>query len=176
MPPVTSTIFRVGNSKGRSGFPRVELDHHQRAVHGHRVHGLGISSAMETGPVCLGNAAQTRMFDAYGLPMLDSVDKSHPEVQRLREWSLWSEGQVWVTPERHGTVTGVSKNQLDWLPLEDGVVRPTQGRTLAVMQVSGGSQSFNTVNTVRVLGRCRIARPLIRGQSSMPSLQDRLAT
>ncbi len=96
---------------------------------------------------------ETRVFDAHELPMLDSVDKSHPEVQRLREWSLWSEGQVWVSPERHGTVTGVFKNQIDWLPLEDGSVRPTQGRTLAVMQVSGGSQSFNTVNTLRVLGR-----------------------
>jgi len=69
---------------------------------------------------------ETRVFDAHELPMLDSVDKSHPEVQRLREWSLWSEGQVWVSPERHGTVTGVFKNQIDWLPLEDGSVRPTQ--------------------------------------------------
>ncbi len=96
---------------------------------------------------------ETRVFDPHLLPMLDSVDKSHPEVQRLREWSQWSEGQVWVSPERHGTITGVLKNQIDWLPLEDGSVRPTQGRTLAVMQVSGGSQSFNTVNTLRVLGR-----------------------
>ena len=96
---------------------------------------------------------ETRVFDPHALPMLDSVDTSHPEVQRLRAWSQWSEGQVWVSPERHGTVTGVFKNQIDWLPLEDGSVRPTQGRTLAVMQVSGGSQSFNTVNTLRVLGR-----------------------
>lgn len=96
---------------------------------------------------------ETRLFDPHALPMLDSVDTSHPEVQRLRAWSQWSEGQVWVSPERHGTVTGVFKNQIDWLPLEDGSVRPTQGRTLAVMQVSGGSQSFNTVNTLRVLGR-----------------------
>ncbi|KUO97539.1 NADPH-dependent FMN reductase, partial [Stenotrophomonas maltophilia] len=99
------------------------------------------------------HGCETRVFDAHGLPMLDSVDKSNPEVQRLREWSQWSEGQVWVSPERHGTVTGVFKNQIDWLPLEDGSMRPTQGRTLAVMQVSGGSQSFNTVNTLRVLGR-----------------------
>lgn len=96
---------------------------------------------------------ETRVFDPHALPMLDSVDKSHPEVQRLRAWSQWSEGQVWVSPERHGTITGVLKNQIDWLPLEDGSMRPTQGRTLAVMQVSGGSQSFNTVNTLRVLGR-----------------------
>ncbi|HID9473002.1 TPA: arsenical resistance protein ArsH [Stenotrophomonas maltophilia] len=96
---------------------------------------------------------ETRVFDPRALPMLDSVHPHHPEVQRLREWSQWSEGQVWVSPERHGTVTGVFKNQIDWLPLEDGSVRPTQGRTLALLQVSGGSQSFNTVNTLRVLGR-----------------------
>ncbi|OJH78803.1 MAG: arsenical resistance protein ArsH [Stenotrophomonas maltophilia] len=96
---------------------------------------------------------ETRVFDPHGLPMLDSVGADHPEVQRLRAWSHWSEGQVWISPERHGTVTGVFKNQIDWLPLEDGSVRPTQGRALAVMQVSGGSQSFNTVNTLRVLGR-----------------------
>ncbi|MEV8519525.1 arsenical resistance protein ArsH [Dyella marensis] len=97
--------------------------------------------------------AETRVFDPHQLPLLDSVPASHPEVQRLREWSIWSEGQVWVSPERHGTITGVFKNQIDWLPLEDGSVRPTQGRTLAVMQVCGGSQSFNVVNTLRVLGR-----------------------
>ena len=97
--------------------------------------------------------AETRVFDPRDLPMLDSVDRDHPKVRQLREWSQWSEGQVWVSPERHGNVTGVFKNQIDWLPLEDGSVRPTQGRTLAVMQVSGGSQSFNVVNTLRVLGR-----------------------
>ncbi|HVJ37427.1 MAG TPA: arsenical resistance protein ArsH [Stenotrophomonas sp.] len=97
--------------------------------------------------------AETRVFDPHELPMLDSVGKEHPKVQQLREWSQWSEGQVWVSPERHGAVTGVFKNQIDWLPLEDGSVRPTQGRTLAVMQVSGGSQSFNVVNSLRVLGR-----------------------
>ncbi|WP_199098025.1 arsenical resistance protein ArsH [Dyella sp. ASV21] len=97
--------------------------------------------------------AETRVFDPHQLPLLDSVPATHPEVQRLREWSNWSEGQVWVSPERHGTITGVFKNQIDWLPLEDGSVRPTQGRTLAVMQVGGGSQSFNVVNALRVLGR-----------------------
>lgn len=97
--------------------------------------------------------AQTRVFDPHELPMLDSTSADHPKVRQLREWSQWSEGQVWVSPERHGTVTGVFKNQIDWLPLENGGVRPTQGRTLAVMQVCGGSQSFNVVNTLRVLGR-----------------------
>ncbi|WP_448097738.1 arsenical resistance protein ArsH [Luteibacter yeojuensis] len=97
--------------------------------------------------------AETRVFDPAELPILDSVPATHPKVQELRALSLWSEGQVWVSPERHGTMTGVFKNQIDWLPLEDGSVRPTQGRTLAVMQVCGGSQSFNVVNALRVLGR-----------------------
>jgi arsenic resistance protein ArsH len=97
--------------------------------------------------------AETRVFDPHEMPMLDSVSNSHPKVQELRALSLWSEGQVWVSPERHGAMTGVFKNQIDWLPLEDGSVRPTQGRTLAVMQVCGGSQSFNVVNALRILGR-----------------------
>lgn len=111
--------------------------------------------------------AETRVFDPHDLPVLDSVGQDHPAVQRLREWSQWSEGQVWVSPERHGTVTGVFKNQIDWLPLEDGSVRPTQGRTLAVMQVCGGSQSFNSVNTLRVLGRW-MRMVTIPNQSSVP--------
>lgn len=97
--------------------------------------------------------AETRLFDPHELPMLDSVPATHPKVQELRQASLWSEGHVWVSPERHGTLTAVFKNQIDWLPLEEGSVRPTQGRTLAVMQVCGGSQSFNVVNALRVLGR-----------------------
>ena len=97
--------------------------------------------------------AETRIFDPHGLPMPDSVDVDHPKVAELRALSNWSEGQVWCSPERHGTLTGIFKSQIDWLPLEVGSVRPTQGRTLAVMQVSGGSQSFNAVNALRVLGR-----------------------
>lgn len=97
--------------------------------------------------------AETRIFDPRGLPLPDSVPADHPKVQELRALSAWSEGQVWVSPERHGTITGVFKCQIDWIPLEIGAVRPTQGRTLAVMQVSGGSQSFNAVNQMRVLGR-----------------------
>jgi arsenic resistance protein ArsH len=97
--------------------------------------------------------AETRIFDPQGLPLPDSVPADHPKVQELRALSLWSEGQVWCTPERHGAISGVMKAQIDWIPLEMGGVRPTQGRTLAVMQVSGGSQSFNAVNTLRLLGR-----------------------
>jgi len=96
---------------------------------------------------------EVRIFDPHGLPLPDSVPASHPKVRELRDLSVWSEGHVWCSPERHGTVTGVFKSQIDWLPLESGGVRPTQGRTLAVMQVSGGSQSFNAVNSLRVLGR-----------------------
>ncbi|VVE37453.1 arsenical resistance protein ArsH [Pandoraea iniqua] len=97
--------------------------------------------------------AETRIFDPHGLPMTDSVSADHPKVVELRKLSEWSEAQVWCSPERHGTLSAVFKNQIDWLPLEIGGIRPTQGRTLAVMQVCGGSQSFNSVNALRVLGR-----------------------
>lgn len=97
--------------------------------------------------------ADTRVYHANGLPLPDDADADHPKVQELRELMLWSEGQVWTSPERHGAMTGVMKSQIDWIPLALGAIRPTQGRTLAVMQVSGGSQSFNTVNQLRVLGR-----------------------
>jgi arsenic resistance protein ArsH len=97
--------------------------------------------------------AEVRFFNPADLPLVDSVPADHPKVVELRELSQWSEGQVWSSPERHGAVTGVMKNQIDWIPLSMGAVRPTQGRTLAVMQVSGGSQSFNAVNTLRLLGR-----------------------
>lgn len=109
----------------------------------------------------------TRVFDPHELPMLDPAQSDHPKVTELRALSLWSEGQVWVSPERHGAFTGVFKNQIDWLPLQDGSVRPTQGRTLAVMQVNGGSQSFNVVNALRVLGRW-MRMITIPNQSSVP--------
>ncbi len=96
---------------------------------------------------------ETRIFDPRGLPLADSEEASHPKVSELREAVLWSEGMVWCSPERHGSMTGIMKTQIDWIPLSLGGVRPTQGKTLAVMQVSGGSQSFNTVNQLRILGR-----------------------
>ncbi|MDQ1186758.1 arsenic resistance protein ArsH [Agrobacterium larrymoorei] len=96
---------------------------------------------------------EVRLFDPAGLPLPDEAPASHPKVQELRDLSQWSEGQVWISPERHGAMTGIMKSQIDWIPLSVGSVRPTQGKTLAVMEVSGGSQSFNAVNQMRILGR-----------------------
>jgi len=97
--------------------------------------------------------AEVRVFDPRGLPLPDDAPESHPKVAELRALAAWSEGMVWTSPERHGAMTGILKSQIDWIPLALGAVRPTQGKTLAVMQVSGGSQSFNAVNQMRVLGR-----------------------
>lgn len=97
--------------------------------------------------------AEARIFNPSGLPLPDDARADHPKVQELRDLSAWSEGQVWSSPERHGAMTGIMKAQIDWIPLTIGSVRPTQGKTLAVMQVSGGSQSFNAINQLRVLGR-----------------------
>ncbi|HEF5874872.1 TPA: arsenical resistance protein ArsH [Burkholderia cenocepacia] len=97
--------------------------------------------------------AEVRVFNPSGLPLPDDAPESHPKVVELRELVMWSEGMVWCSPERHGAMTGIMKAQIDWIPLSVGAVRPTQGKTLAVMQVSGGSQSFNAVNQMRVLGR-----------------------
>ncbi len=115
--------------------------------------------------------AETRIFNPRDLPIANSVSKDHPKVQELRALSLWSEGQVWCSPEMHGAITGVFKNQIDWLPLEEGSIRPTQGRTLAVCQVSGGSQSFNAVNTLRLLGRW-MRMFTIPNQSSVPKAYE----
>jgi len=97
--------------------------------------------------------AQVHVFDPTGLPQPDTVPETHPKVQELRDLAAWSEGMVWCSPERHGAMTGIMKSQIDWIPLSIGAVRPTQGKTLAVMEVSGGSQSFNAVNQLRILGR-----------------------
>ncbi|OOG40475.1 arsenical resistance protein ArsH [Polaromonas sp. A23] len=97
--------------------------------------------------------AETRTFNPSGLPLPDDAPDSHPKVQELRQLAQWAEGMVWTSPERHGAMTGIMKSQIDWIPLAQGAVRPTQGKTLAVMQVSGGSQSFNAVSQLRVLGR-----------------------
>lgn len=111
--------------------------------------------------------AETRIFEPRDLPLPDAVPADHPKVQELRSASLWSEGQVWCSPERHGAISAIMKAQIDWIPLAIGSVRPTQGRTLAVLQVSGGSQSFNAVNTLRLLGRW-MRMITIPNQSSVP--------
>ncbi|WEZ85186.1 arsenical resistance protein ArsH [Rhizobium sp. 32-5/1] len=109
--------------------------------------------AQESGRLLEHFGCEVRIFNPEGLPLPDGAPISHPKVQELRSLSEWSEGQVWVSPERHGAMTGIMKAQIDWIPLTVGSVRPTQGKTLAVMEVSGGSQSFNAVNQLRILGR-----------------------
>jgi arsenic resistance protein ArsH len=97
--------------------------------------------------------AEVEVYDPRGLPLPDDAPASHPKVEELRRLASWAEGMVWTSPERHGAMSGILKAQIDWIPLALGALRPTQGKTLAVMQVSGGSQSFNAVNQMRVLGR-----------------------
>lgn len=110
--------------------------------------------AEEAARVLTALGADVRIFNPDGLPLVDEANEGHDKVQELRRLSLWSEAQVWSSPERHGAMTGVMKTQIDWLPLAPiGGIRPTQGRTLALMQVNGGSQSFNTLNQMRILGR-----------------------
>lgn len=123
--------------------------------------------AEEATRIIQGFGAEVKFFNPLQLPIYGSVSDSHPQVQELRQLSMWSEGQVWCSPEIHGNISAIMKNQIDWIPLNLGAVRPTQGRTLAVMQVSGGSQSFNAVNTMRILGRW-MRMFTIPNQSSVP--------
>ena len=108
---------------------------------------------LEAARLLIAMGGEVRVFDPAGLPLPDAAPETHPKVQELREAAAWAEGMVWTSPERHGAMTGIMKAQIDWIPLSIGAVRPTQGKTLAVMEVSGGSQSFNAVNQLRVLGR-----------------------
>jgi len=108
---------------------------------------------LEAARLLIAMGGEVRVFDPTGLPLPDAAPETHPQVQALRESAAWAEGMVWTSPERHGAMTGIMKAQIDWIPLSLGAVRPTQGKTLAVMEVSGGSQSFNAVNQLRLLGR-----------------------
>ena len=110
---------------------------------------------------------ETRFFNPHGLPQVDDASETHPKVAELRELVEWSEGMVWSSPERHGAMTGLMKSQIDWIPLIIGAVRPSQGKTLALLQVNGGSQSFNAVNQMRILGRW-MRMITIPNQSSVP--------
>ncbi len=109
--------------------------------------------ALEVERVLAHFGAEVRLFDPHHLPLFDRISDDDPEVRKLRDLSIWSEAHVWISPEQHGAMTAVLKNQIDWLPLSEGAVRPTQGRALAVMAVTGGSQSFNALNQLRVVGR-----------------------
>jgi len=110
---------------------------------------------------------ETKFFNPHGLPQVDDAPETHPKVVELRELVGWSEGMVWSSPERHGAMTGLMKSQIDWIPLSIGAVRPSQGKTLALLQVSGGSQSFNALNQMRILGRW-MRMITIPNQSSVP--------
>lgn len=121
----------------------------------------------ESARILIKLGAQVQIFNPHGLPQTDTEDQDHPKVKELRELMVWSDGQVWCSPERHGSMTSIFKSQIDWVPLNMGGVRPTQGKTLALMQVCGGSQSFNTVNQMRILGRW-MRMVTIPNQSSVP--------
>ncbi|KAL2147930.1 hypothetical protein VTI28DRAFT_3408 [Corynascus sepedonium] len=123
--------------------------------------------AYEASRILFRLGCDVRVYDPSGLPVKDDQQHDNPKVQELRALSKWSDGHVWVSPEQHGNITAVFKNQIDWIPLSTGSVRPTQGRTLAIAQVNGGSQSFNAVNSLRILGRW-MRMFTIPNQSSIP--------
>jgi arsenic resistance protein ArsH len=123
--------------------------------------------SQEAGRLLRWFGCEVRIFDPRDLPLPDGAEPDHPKVRELRELADWCEGMVWVSPERHGAMTGIMKAQIDWIPLAVGAKRPTQGKTLAVMEVSGGSQSFNAVNQMRILGRW-MRMVTIPNQSSVP--------
>ncbi|WP_019836659.1 arsenical resistance protein ArsH [Acinetobacter towneri] len=124
-------------------------------------------AVQEAGRILEHFGAEVKIFHPKGLPLPEDGDASHPKVQELHELLAWAEGMVWCSPERHGSMSSIFKAQIDWIPLAAGAIRATQGKTLALMQVCGGSQSFNSVNQLRILGRW-MRMITIPNQSSIP--------
>jgi arsenic resistance protein ArsH len=154
LPNINPAAFRLPNAAVLQQGPAIEHGPRILLLYGSlRERSFSRFAVEETARLLDAFGAETRIFDPSGLPLPDDAPATHPKVEALRDMSAWSEGQVWCSPERHGAMTGIMKAQIDWIPLSIGAVRPTQGKTLAVMQVSGGSQSFNAVNQLRVLGR-----------------------
>ncbi|WP_246624759.1 arsenical resistance protein ArsH [Oceanobacter mangrovi] len=157
--PTSEALFRAPASSHK---PRILL------LYGSlRQRSFSRLTAEEAARLLQAMGADTRTFNPSGLPLPDDAEVEHPKVQELRELVQWCEGMVWCSPERHGAMTAIMKAQIDWIPLTMGAIRPTQGKTLAVMQVCGGSQSFNVVNQLRVLGRW-MRMVTIPNQSSLP--------
>jgi len=161
LPPINVDALRAADDPGHK--PRILL------LYGSlRPQSYSRRAAEESARILRHLGCETKFFDPTDLPLPDSVDPDNPKVVELRALAVWSEGMVWSSPERHGAMTGIMKTQIDWLPLSlQGGIRPTQGKTLAVMQVSGGSQSFNVVNQMRILGRW-MRMVTIPNQSSIP--------
>lgn len=154
LPQVDATLFRVPDASQLH--PPAPFTHPPRflLLYGSlRERSFSRLLAEEAARLLGAMGGEVRIFNPSGLPLPDDAPENHPKVAELRELVQWAEGMVWCSPERHGAMTGIMKTQIDWIPLSVGAVRPTQGKTLAVMQVSGGSQSFNAVNQMRVLGR-----------------------
>ena len=154
LPNLAADLFRKPDGDKLSGVPRATHAPRILLLYGSlRTRSYSKLLTLEAARLLQAMGAETRIFDPAGLPLPDAVPDTHTKVQELRQLAQWAEGMVWTSPERHGAMTGILKAQIDWSPLSQGSVRPTQGKTLAVMQVSGGSQSFNAVNQLRVLGR-----------------------
>ena len=168
LPNVVDSLFQVPSKAQLDR--EVLLDHAPRilVLYGSlRKRSFSRFLALEAARLLEAMGCEVKVFHADGLPLPDSEPETHEKVEELRALAIWSEGMVWCSPERHGAMTGIMKAQIDWIPLASGAVRPTQGKTLALLQVSGGSQSFNAVNQLRILGRW-MRMFTIPNQSSVP--------
>jgi arsenic resistance protein ArsH len=168
MPNLDQTCFRLLDEDKLFNAPRLRHKPRILLLYGSlRARSFSRLVTEEAAGILQALGAETRSFNPSGLPLPDDAEADHPKVLELREMVSWCEGMVWCSPERHGAMTGIMKAQIDWIPLALGAVRPTQGKTLAVMQVCGGSQSFNAVNQLRILGRW-MRLITIPNQSSVP--------